>query len=185
MPQLDRECRSKPCEGANRSCEVCESVKDITKFKKGESEEILDILTGPLDCNSKNLIYLFECKKCHFKFPYVGCTVTKFRFRFNNHKSAHRKLRKKLKKGIIQEIKKSQTKQKLFYEHYCTNGHEGIANWCVTLIDQFEDKKELRKKELYWINKLNTCNHFHILGLFDVLPNFPFTTSETMRDYYL
>ena len=29
-------------------------------------------------------------------------------------------------------------------------------------------------------------NHFHnILGLFDVLPNFPFTTSETMRDYYL
>ena len=30
-----------------------------------------------------------------------------------------------------------------------------------------------------------THNHFHnILGLFDVLPNFPFTTSETM-DYYL
>ena len=29
-------------------------------------------------------------------------------------------------------------------------------------------------------------NRFHkILKLFDVLPNFPFTTSETMRDYYL
>ena len=29
-------------------------------------------------------------------------------------------------------------------------------------------------------------NHFHnILRLFDVLPNFPLTTSETMRDYYL
>ena len=29
-------------------------------------------------------------------------------------------------------------------------------------------------------------NHFHnILRLFDVLPNCPFTTSETMRDYYL
>ena len=27
-------------------------------------------------------------------------------------------------------------------------------------------------------------NHFHnILRLFDVFPNFPFTTSETMRDY--
>ena len=26
------------------------------------------------------------------------------------------------------------------------------------------------------------CNHFHnILGLFDVLPNFPFTTSEMMH----
>ena len=28
-------------------------------------------------------------------------------------------------------------------------------------------------------------NHFHILRLFDVLQNVPFTTSETMRDYYL
>ena len=29
-------------------------------------------------------------------------------------------------------------------------------------------------------------NHVHnILRLFDVLPNFPFGTSETMRDYYL
>ena len=35
---------------------------------------------------------------------------------------------------------------------------------------------------------LDVCflNHFHnILRLFDVLPNFPFTASETMRDYYL
>ena len=32
---------------------------------------------------------------------------------------------------------------------------------------------------------LLTYNHFHILTLFDVLPNFLFTTSETMRDYYL
>ena len=28
-------------------------------------------------------------------------------------------------------------------------------------------------------------NHFHnVLRLFDALPNFPFTTSEKMRDYY-
>ena len=31
-----------------------------------------------------------------------------------------------------------------------------------------------------------TSNHFHnILRLFNVLPNFPITTSETMGDYYL
>ena len=31
-----------------------------------------------------------------------------------------------------------------------------------------------------------TYNQFHnILRLFDVLPSFPFTTSETMGDYYL
>ena len=62
----------------------------------------------------------------------------------------------KLKKRIFQEIENSGLKQKQFHEHYCSDGHEGIANWCVTLIDQVEDKKELRKKELYWINKLNT-----------------------------
>ena len=34
-------------------------------------------------------------------------------------------------------------------------------------------------------NVLKSCNHFHnILRLFDVLPNFPFPTSETMGDYY-
>ena len=34
--------------------------------------------------------------------------------------------------------------------------------------------------------KIVNCNPFNnILRLFDVLPNFPFTTSETMGDYYL
>ena len=64
-----------------------------------------------MDCNSNNVIYLSECKKCQLKFPYVDSTVTKFWFRFNNYKSTHCKFRKKLKKGIIQEIKKSELKQ--------------------------------------------------------------------------
>ena len=48
LPQLDREARSKPCKGENRSCEVCESVKDTTKIKKAELEKRFDILKGPL-----------------------------------------------------------------------------------------------------------------------------------------
>ena len=132
---MNREGRSKPCEGANRSCEVYHSVKDTTKFKKAESEETFDILKDHLDCNSNNVIYLFECKKYQFKFPSVGSTLAKFRFRFNNYKSTHCKFRKKLKKGIIQEIKKSDLKQKLFHENYCSDGHEGIANRWATLID--------------------------------------------------
>ena len=32
----------------------------------------------------------------------------------------------------------------------------------------------------------NPVNHFHnILRFYDALPNFPFTTSKTMCDYYL
>ena len=110
-------------------------VKYASQLKiktKTESEETFDILKGPLDCNSNNVIYLFEFKKCQFKFPHVGSTVTKFRFRFNNYKIPHREFRKKLKKRIIQEIKEIELKQKLFDEHYCSDGHEVIANLCVT-----------------------------------------------------
>ena len=66
-----------------------------------------------------------------------------FPFRFNNYKITHRKLRKKLKKGIIQKILKNELKQKLFHEYYCSDGNEGIANWCITLTDQVKDKMEL------------------------------------------
>ena len=71
--------------------------------------------------------------------------------------SAHRKFRKKyVKKDLAIVIRKSELKQKLFHEHYCSEGHQGIKNWLVTLIDQVENLDLLRKKELYWINRLNT-----------------------------
>ena len=72
LRQLDSERRSKPCEGASLSCEVCESVKNTTKFQKAESEETFDILKDHLDCNFSNVVYPFKRKKCQFKFPYVG-----------------------------------------------------------------------------------------------------------------
>ena len=34
LPQIDKEWISEPCEGANRSCKVCESVKNTTSFTK-------------------------------------------------------------------------------------------------------------------------------------------------------
>ena len=37
----------------------------------------------------------------------------------------------------------------------------------------------------FYIFKLIYNQFRHILRLFDVLPNFPFTTTETMGDYYL
>ena len=111
LPQLDREGRSKPYEGANHSFEVCDSVKDTMKFKKPESKETFDILKG-LWIVIRTMWYIFlTAKKCLFKFPYVGSTVTNLWFRFNNYKITHRKFRMKLKKGIIQKILKSELKQ--------------------------------------------------------------------------
>ena len=161
LPNIDAEGRSKPCGGKKRSCEVCKSVNDTSHFKRRDTGETFDILKGPLDCNSNHVIYLFECKKCQYRFPYVDSTKTKFRYRINNYKSTHRKFRKKyVEKDLAIVIKKSELKQKLFHEHYCSEGHQAIENWSVTLIDQVEDLDSLRKKELYWINRLNTWAPF-------------------------
>ena len=45
---------------------------------------------------------------------------------------------------------------------------------------------QLSRNVSLWKMFYLTCNQFHnIFRLFDVLPNFPITTSETMGDYYL
>ena len=143
--------------GEKRSCEVCKSVNDTSHFKRRDTNEKFNILKGPLDCNSNHVIYLFECKQCQYCFPYVGSTKTKFRYRINNYKSTHRKFSKKYaEKDLAIVIKKSKLKQKLFHEHFCSEGYQGIESWSVTLIDQVEDLDLLRKKELHWINRLNT-----------------------------
>ena len=143
--------------GEKRFCEVCKSVNDTSHFKRRDTNETLNILKARLDCNSNYVIYLYEYKQCQYRFPYVGSTKTKFRYRINNYKSTHRKFRKRyVEKDLTIVINKSELKQKLFQEHYCSEGHEGIENWSITLIDQVEDLDSLRKKELYWIKKLNT-----------------------------
>ena len=138
-----------------RSCEVCKSVNDTSHFKRRDTNETFSILKDPLDCNSSHIIYLFECKQCQYRFPYVGRTeLAKFMYRTNNYRSTQRKFRKKnVEKNLTIVIKKSGLKQKSFHEHYCSEGHQVIENWSITPIDQIEDLDSLRKKELYWINR--------------------------------
>ena len=52
----------------------------------------------------------------------------------------------------------------------------------------FEEKNQtvVVNQEGFEERRMGFCNNFHnILRLSDVLPNFPFTTSETMGDYNL
>ena len=155
LPMVEAEGRSKPCEGKKRSSEVCKSVNDTSYFKRRDTDEMFNVLKGPLDCNSNHVIYLFECKQCQYCFPYVASTKTKFRYRIDNHKSTDRKFRKKyVEKGLVMVIKKSELKQKLFHKHCWSEDHQEIENWSVTFIDQVEDLNPLRKNELYWINWL-------------------------------
>ena len=45
-------------------------------------------------------------------------------------------------------VPKQALKQKRFHEHYCSDGHNGIEDWVITLIGSADTLKELRKKDL-------------------------------------
>ena len=50
----------------------------------------------------------------------------------------------------------------------------------------YDDYSSMSGENLKQSGKVSTDNQFHnILRLFDVLPNFPFTTNETMCKYFL
>ena len=93
-------------------------------------------------------VYLIEREI--FDEQYTGSTKTKFRSRANNYKSTQRKFVNK------EAVPKQALKQKCFHEHYCSDRHNGIKDWVITLIDSADTLKELRRKELYWIYKLKT-----------------------------
>ena len=96
-----------------------------------------------MNCNSKCVVYLAECKICGIQ--YVGSVSTKFRLRFNNYKSAHRKYNSD-----------QNTPQQSFHAHFSQENHNGMEDWKFTLIDQAENVDILRRKEAFWQNALDT-----------------------------
>ena len=59
----------------------------------------------------------------------------------------------------------------MFREQCSSEGHQGIQNWSIILIDQFEDLDSSRRNELYWINRLkpwiaNVLNIWKVYGTY-------------------
>ena len=94
-------------------------------------------------------VYLIECEICGEQ--YTCSTKTKFRSRANNYKSTKRKFLNK------EAVPKQALKQKRFHEHYCSDRHNGIEDWVITLMDSADTFKELTRKELCWMYQLKTC----------------------------
>ena len=68
------------------------------------------------DCDSAEVIYLLNCKRCSK--IYVGNTVTSFRKRFNNHKSSLKRFGKG-QRGIA---------GRYLYADFYEEGHKGIED---------------------------------------------------------
>ena len=142
LPEITaKEGRCRGCGG--KRCEVCKYISETESFADKKGERIFQIRSGDLDCNSKNVVYLAECRSCRMQ--YVGSTSTKFRARFNNYKSAYRNY------NLGHSI--SQTS---FHAHFAAENHQGMQDWKFTLIDQAADMDSVRRKESFWQHTLDT-----------------------------
>ena len=129
----------------SRNCQICNFLCLGDTFCSNKNGKEFKINYN-LDCNCSNVIYLINCTKC--KVQYVGSTTTRFRTRFNNHKSrvnAHVNLSLN-QKG----------KDDLIYRHFNSDGHRGLEDMQIQLIDHVKGEKELRERENHWIYKLAT-----------------------------
>ena len=86
LPILNQTLGSEPC--GKRNCQVCQFIVNTDTFSPITTDETFKINKGPLNCNSKKVVYLSERKKC--KNPYVGKTQKRNCMRLNNYKSAHK-----------------------------------------------------------------------------------------------
>ena len=138
------------CNGGR--CLVCGYIDECTEFTDKDETHTYKIRKGPLNCNSKFVVYLLQCKICNKQ--NCGSTETKFRARFNNYKSKFRNYYQMFSEGRLGEGVIVQ--QAHFHQHFCQEGHHGIEDWSVKLIDQADDLPGVRLKESFWQHKLNT-----------------------------
>ena len=60
LPILNQTLGSEPC--GKRNCQVCQFIVNTDTFSPMTTDETFKINKGPLNCNSKKVVYLSECK---------------------------------------------------------------------------------------------------------------------------
>ncbi len=126
--------RSGPCQ---KGCALCQLMIERTQF--GRTGSKLYEIKGNIDCNSRDVVYGTECKKCN-DLLYVGEAMSLYE-RFQNHKST---------------IKKND-KSQLVAKHFNENSHT-ITDIGVIGIPRLNRDGTFytRNIEDIWIDRLNT-----------------------------
>ena len=126
-------------------CNFCNYVIASSSFT-GHTTKRSYHINYQLDCNSNNVVYLITCKVCGLR--YVGSTSTKFRLRFNNHKS---RLRAHSRKSNIDK-----ESDDFVYKHFHGPGHHGLQDVSIQIIDKIHNNEKLVVKEGEWAYRLQT-----------------------------
>ena len=66
----------------NKPCSICPFVSTKKVIKAKHSDHQVE-LSKHFDCNSKNIVYIIECKKCGDQ--YIGQTMNSLKDRFLDH----------------------------------------------------------------------------------------------------
>ena len=91
---------------------------------------------------------MISCKACGLQ--YVGSTVERFRFRWNNYKNCQR-----------EEAQGGTPPQSFFHQPFLSEGHHGLVNDCeITLKDKTDSSDLIRRK--FFRMRLKT---YYLLGL--------------------
>ena len=92
---------------------------------------------------------MFSCKT--YGLQYIGSTVERFHFRWNNYKNCQR-----------EAAQGGTPPQSFFHQHFLSEGHHGLVKDCeITLIDK-TDSSDPTRREFFWIRLLKT---YYPLGL--------------------
>ena len=137
---LERIVGSQKC---NKSrCQTCYNVKETTTFQGSVDKKVYQI-NHQFNCDSKCVVYLFTCKYCLLQ--YVGVTTDKFRYRWNNYKSCHRKV-----------TRGEEAPQTFLHNHFLSEGHSGLLEECEIIFIDKTRPTDPTKREDFWRRKLKT-----------------------------
>ena len=136
-------------------CEVCINVIETDTFAStaiGESFKT----NHKFNCDDKCLIYLLTCNQCRKQ--YVGQTVDRFRFRWNNYKC-----------NCHKHAKSESVKQQHLYDHLMLEHYTQFVNDASIMFIDKKDPADLLKREQYWRHTLKTWCHmaFTFLKVYD------------------
>ena len=89
------------------------------------------------------MIYLLTCNQCRKQ--YVGQTVDRFRFRWNNYKC-----------NCHKHAKSESVKQQHLYDHFMLEHYTQFVNDASIMFIDKKDPADLLKREQYWRHTLKT-----------------------------
>ena len=128
-------------------CQIFPFIEETKTFQNKDKSETFNIRKEILNCSTDLVVYLIECNLCSKQ--YVRSTITPFHSRFKNYKIGARTVSKVYPK-------KCNLYQEQLHRHFNSEGHNGIQDWKITIIERTENVLELRCRESYWQHRLDT-----------------------------